>query len=169
MIASIARRARFFLICLLLAGAIAFTAWFAERQAATVTGTARVIDGDGLILDGTDIRLFGIDAPELSQTCTRAGRPWNCGAEAAEALRAATAGRKIVCRPHEQDRYGRTVAVCHAGGLDLGAAMVKGGLAVAYGAYEADEREARDARRGMWSSTFEPPAVWRARHPRKDR
>jgi endonuclease YncB( thermonuclease family) len=167
MIASITRRARFFLLCLALAGAVALTAWFAERQAATVLGSARVIDGDSLVVSGTEIRLFGIDAPELSQTCLRAGRSWNCGADAAEALRAATAGRTIVCRPHEQDRYGRTVAVCHASGLDLGAAMVKGGLAVAYGAYEADQREARDARRGIWSSNFEQPAAWRARHPRK--
>lgn len=169
MINTIVRRARFFLICLLLAGGIAFTAWFAQRQAATVVGAARVIDGDSLIVAGTEIRLFGIDAPELSQTCTRAGRPWNCGADAAEALRAATAGREIVCRPQEQDRYGRTIAICHAAGLELSAAMVKGGLAVAYGAYEADEREARDARRGIWSSNFDPPAVWRARHPRQER
>jgi endonuclease YncB( thermonuclease family) len=65
--------------------------------------------------------------------------------------------------------YGRTVAVCFVGALDLGAAMVKGGFAMAYGAYEADEREARDARRGVWSSSFERPAAWRARHPRTGR
>jgi endonuclease YncB( thermonuclease family) len=44
--------------------------------------------------------------------------------------------------------------------------MVGAGQAVAYGAYQAEEREAREARRGVWASTFEHPAVWRGRHPR---
>ncbi|HEY0438878.1 MAG TPA: thermonuclease family protein [Xanthobacteraceae bacterium] len=168
-IARMARRVRFILLCALLAGTIAFTAWFAERQSASISGTARIVDGDSLYVDGTEIRLFGIDAPELHQTCQRGGRLWNCGADAAAALRAASAGKDIVCKPRERDRYGRTVAVCQAGGLDLGAAMIKGGYAVSYGGYEADEREARDARRGIWSSSFDNPAAWRARHPRPPR
>jgi endonuclease YncB( thermonuclease family) len=164
----LARQTRFFLICALLAGGVAFTAWLAERNAAALTGPAYVMDGDSLRILGTEIRLYGVDAPELHQTCTRAGRPWNCGHEAAEALRTASGGKDVICRARDRDRYGRMVAVCHAAGLDLGAAMVKGGLAVAYGRYAADEREARDARRGIWGTTFDPPAVWRARHPRPD-
>jgi len=27
----------------------------------------------------TEVRLFGIDAPEFDQSCTRNGRPWSCG------------------------------------------------------------------------------------------
>jgi endonuclease YncB( thermonuclease family) len=84
-------------------------------------------------------------------------------------MRRMVAGREVRCRPRELDRYGRTVAVCFVGALDLGAAMVKGGFAVAYGAYQADEREAQDARRGMWSSSFEVPDAWRARHRRTGR
>ena len=52
------------------------------------------------------------------------------------------------------------------GVIDLGAALVTAGQAVAYGAYQAEEREARVARRGVWASSFERPATWRARHPR---
>jgi endonuclease YncB( thermonuclease family) len=163
--ARLARTVRFFLLCAVLAGAVAGSAWFADRETATVTGSVRVIDGDSLMVSGTEVRLFGIDAPEYSQVCTRAGRPWRCGLDAKEALRAATADRSVICSPRDTDRYGRTVAVCRAGGLDLGAAMIKGGMAVAYGAYEADEREARDARRGIWASRFDAPATWRARHP----
>jgi endonuclease YncB( thermonuclease family) len=62
--------------------------------------------------------------------------------------------------------FGRTVAVCFAGEINLGAAMVRAGQAVAYGAYQGEEREACEARRGVWASSFEHPAVWRARHPR---
>jgi endonuclease YncB( thermonuclease family) len=34
---------------------------------------ARVVDGNSLKLAGEDIRLIGIDAPEGSQICQRAG------------------------------------------------------------------------------------------------
>jgi endonuclease YncB( thermonuclease family) len=166
---SIGRRTRFFATWLFIAAVVAVGAWFSEQQGAAIAGAARVIDGDSLWVAETEVRLFGIDAPELFQTCQRAGRHWTCGREAAEALRAIVAERKVSCRARDRDRYGRTVAVCHAGGVDLGAAMVKGGLAVAYGAYAADEREARDARRGLWSSAFERPADWRERHPRPSR
>lgn len=167
MIYAMTRRARFFLLCVLAIGALMAIGWFMERQAMTILGSTRVVDGDSLYVGGTEIRIYGIDAPELAQTCQRAGQPWTCGAEAARALRTAAAGREITCRPRDRDRYGRIVAVCHAGGLDLGAAMVKGGLAIALGAYQADEREARDARRGIWSSSFDRPAAWRAQHPRE--
>ncbi len=166
MINAMARRARLFLLCAMLAGGLAAAGWFIDRQTAAIVGSAQVIDGDSFVVAGTEVRLYGIDAPERRQTCLRGGRAWNCGAEAAAALRAAAAGREVVCRPRDRDRYGRTVAVCVAGGVDLGAAMVKGGLAVALGAYAADEREARDARRGIWSSSFDRPEAWRAKHPR---
>ena len=42
--------------------------------------------------------------------------------------------------------------------------MVAGGHAVAYGAYQLEERAARNAGRGIWSSRFERPADWRAKH-----
>jgi endonuclease YncB( thermonuclease family) len=166
MLYAMSRRARLFLLCAMLAGALAATGWFIDRQTAAIVGSARVIDGDSLIVAGTEVRLYGIDAPERGQTCMRAGIDWNCGAEAAAALRSAAAGREVVCRQRDRDRYGRIVAVCTAAGVDLGAAMVKGGLAVALGAYAADEREARDARRGLWSSSFDRPSAWRAKHPR---
>src|SRR3569833_362191 len=164
----IARRARFFLICVLLAGLVAATAWYADHASPSLSGKVRVIDGDSLVLDGIDIRLFGIDAPELRQPCTRAGRSWNCGMEAAQTMRRMVSGRDVTCQAREHDRYGRTVAVCRAGELDLSAAMVRGGFAVAYGAYEGEERDARAARRGIWSAEFDSPSVWRARHPRRD-
>jgi endonuclease YncB( thermonuclease family) len=166
MIHVMTRRARVFLLCAMLAGALAAAGWFIDRHTAPIVGSAQVIDGDSLVVAGAEVRLYGIDAPELRQTCLRGALAWNCGAEAAAALRAAAAGREVVCRPRDRDRYGRTIAVCVAAGVDLGGAMVKGGLALALGAYHADEREARDARRGIWSSSFDRPAAWRAKHPR---
>jgi len=36
---------------------------------ADITGPARVIDGDTIAIGGERIRLHGIDAPEMKQTC----------------------------------------------------------------------------------------------------
>ncbi len=152
-----------------IAAAVAVLGWYLDRAGEAIAGPARIVDGDSLFVGGVEIRLYGIDALEHPQTCDRNGQKWACGAAATQALRDVTAGREVVCRPRERDRYGRTVAVCTAGGVDVAAAMVKGGHAVAYGAYQADEREARDARRGIWSSRFDRPADWRARNPRRSR
>jgi endonuclease YncB( thermonuclease family) len=143
---------------------IAAAGWFAQREGADITGEARIIDGDSLVVAGVEIRLSGIDAPEYRQLCFRRGRPWACGVDATRVLRTLIANRPVACRSHEQDRYGRTVASCSVAGTDLGAAMVAGGHAVAYGAYQLEERAARNAGRGIWSSRFEPPAQWRAKH-----
>ena len=41
--------------------------------------------------------------------------------------------------------------------------------AAEYGAYAVEERAAHNAGRGIWSSRFETPAAWRAKHPREPR
>lgn len=158
-------RARPLLLWIVIA-LVAAAVWQAERLVAPITGAPQVVDGDSLRVGGVEIRLFGMDAFEHRQTCSRAGRAWPCGAVATRSLREAIAGRQVACRMRDRDRYGRTVAVCMAGDRDLGAHMVHIGYAVAYGAYEAEERGAREAGRGAWSSDFETPADWRARNPR---
>jgi hypothetical protein len=64
------------------------------------------------------------------------------------------------------DRYGRVVAVCKIGGIDLNAEMVRAGFALAFRKYSLDyvedEDDARQAKRGLWSGQFDPPWVWRA-------
>src|SRR5919197_5240723 len=64
----------------------------------SLTGRARVVDGDSLDLGGERIRLYGIDAPEGRQSCNDiAGRPYACGRDASRALAAAIAGRRVTC------------------------------------------------------------------------
>jgi endonuclease YncB( thermonuclease family) len=46
---------------------------------AAVAQTARVVEGDTLAIGDQRIRLLGIDSPEGSQVCQRAGRPWRAG------------------------------------------------------------------------------------------
>jgi len=63
------------------------------------------------------------------------------------------------------DRYGRVVMRCFAGKTDLGAALVRTGLALAYRQYSliysADEDSAKTAKLGMWAGTFTAPWAWR--------
>lgn len=128
-------------------------------------GEARVIDGDTLEVAGKRVRLFGIDAPERRQTCEREGLPWDCGAWAKQALSDRVTGQPIVCQQVDVDRYGRSVAICHVGGLDLGADLVRQGAATAYVAYSsryvADEAVARSAGRGIWAGPMQTPEAHR--------
>src|SRR5689334_6051830 len=81
-----------------------------------------ITDGDTLKQGGVTYRLWGIDAPELHQTCVDG---WAAGHLAASRLQALTAGRQVVCQEKDRDGYGRTVAICRASGEDLGALMVR--------------------------------------------
>eukprot|EP00955_Chlamydomonas_euryale_P043964 352766-Chlamydomonas_euryale.AAC.5 len=49
----------------------------------TLQGQARVVDGDTLVVDGTRIRLFGVDAPESKQVCRDALGKVRCNGGAA--------------------------------------------------------------------------------------
>ncbi len=128
----------------------------------TLEARPRVVDGDTLVLEGREVRLSGLDAPEYRQSCERSGKAWPCGEEAAAALRRLIGGGEVRCTGRRQDKYGRLLARCSAG-EDLGARLVRDGLAVAYGDYELEEAAAKAARRGIWAGTFERPADFRAR------
>ena len=144
-----------------------------ERRLPTTTATGRVVNGDTIKVDGRTIRLWGIDAPELVQACERDGRSYACGHEAAAYLRTllssvtVAAALEVTCVPRTNDRYGRPVAVCMLGDMDLGAEMVRVGWALAFTQHGRDyapqEDEARQSRRGLWEGTFEAPWEWRER------
>jgi endonuclease YncB( thermonuclease family) len=144
-----------------LAAIFAFTG-----RPASLTGAARVIDGDTIVVAEELVRLHGIDAPELDQTFWWRGRYISCGTMALAALEALTAGVSLRCEVVERDRHGRLVAKCFSpGGVDIGRRLVSAGWALAYRRYSTDyvdaEDEARKARRGMWRGKFVKPWQWR--------
>jgi endonuclease YncB( thermonuclease family) len=152
------------LILIATGGAVGWLVMLPPR--AEITGVAEAIDGDSLRLSGQEIRLRGIDAPELDQTCRVAGRSEACGRAARQALRRILALGLVTCLDEGRDRYGRMLGRCLARGQDIAAAMVRDGQAVGYGGYAAEEAEARAAYRGLWAGEFQRPEDWRRANPR---
>jgi len=135
------------------------------------------MDGDTIrAANGAEYRLFGIDAPELAQTCSEAnGKSWLCGRAAKAKLTTLMKGGNVSCESRATDRFGRIVAVCSAAGVpDLGEAMVRDGYAIDLGGaagnpYRDAEAEAQTAKRGIWRGTFERPSDWRQANPQNER
>lgn len=144
----------------------------APVQAQTITGPAMVVDGDTVDMTGTRIRLIGIDAPESAQSCTRAGQPWACGAEATATLREIIGDQRLTCTALGTDVYGRTLATCETAVFDLGREMVRRGMALAADDAPSDYAEASNIARqlqyGLWAGEFQRPSDWRAANPRTD-
>lgn len=132
----------------------------------------RVKDGDSLLVfrpdlkRSSEIRLAGIDAPELAQ-------PW--GIQSRSALRMLANGRQVRVEVTNRDRYNRLVARVWLGDTYVNAWMAEQGHAWAFDRYMKDRRiraghnAARKAKRGLWSLPENeqlPPATWRATHAR---
>ncbi len=128
-------------------------------------GRAEVVDGDTLEIEGQRIRLFGIDAPESDQTCTKNDQAYLCGKQATTALASKIGSQAVTCREKDIDKYQRIVAICSVEGADLNRWMVAEGHAVAYQDYSIrylfQEFQARSAGRGIWSGEFQNPADYR--------
>lgn len=139
---------------------------------AEVSGVPLVLDGDTLDFDGLRVRLFGIDAFERDQLCTRKDRAsYACGQVSREALIVAVARQPVTCTKRDVDQYGRMVGVCRTREGDLSARLVSEGAALAYRHYSTDyvdeEDAARAAGRGVWAGSFEAP--WDHRHNGRQR
>lgn len=134
--------------------------------AAALQGPAHVVDGDSLEIAGQDIRLHGIDAPELGQTCWDEHGEFPCGMHVKDILKGIVEGQVIECEEITKDRYSRIVAICRdEDGLDLGRSLVRAGWAMAFRRYSLDyvpdEEQARQLKRGLWAARFTPPSDWR--------
>lgn len=134
-----------------------------DQQADQVMdGPFYAVDGDTLAHGDLRLRLKGIDAPELSQSCKDAsGTDWNCGQAARRELASLIASRELQCRGHDEDRYRRLLVDCHAGTLNINAELVRRGLAIAAGDYAREQSVARWESRGMWAGRFETPRDFR--------
>jgi endonuclease YncB( thermonuclease family) len=110
-----------------------------------LTGAAYVTDGDTIKIKKTQIRLFGIDAPELNHPH---------GRRAKSALIQMCKGQTVRAEISDVDDYGRTVAQCYLpDGRDLSAEMVKLGLAIDWPKFSSGKYqnlETPDARKQLF-------------------
>lgn len=110
-----------------------------------ISGPAYVVDGDTIKVQKHQIRLFGIDAPEMNHPYGRLART-----AMFDLCRNQTVHAEIL----EVDNHGRTVAKCHLDdGRDLSAELVKQGLAIDWPKYSGgvySHLEESDVRRKLW-------------------
>ncbi len=138
------------LLCSLLACPVAW----ADEAVATTAWVSWVMDGDTLLLvpqgqqEPVKVRIDGIDAPETCQP----------GGEASRDAMIRLALRKTVqVQELAQDHYGRQVVQVRLDGVDLGAEMVRSGMAWAYryrvgrGPYAELQKTAQKEKRGLFA------------------
>ena len=95
---------------------------------------AVAIDGDTLDLNGSRVRLWGINSPELSTG--------NKGKEAKVALQTLLKNG-VVCHVWTRDRYGRYVGQCYVKGEDVAWHLIAGGWAEDWPKYSKGYYHAR--------------------------
>lgn len=140
----------------------------AAQSAAEIAGRPRVVDGDTLDFAGRRVRLYGVDAPELEQTCRAGGRVWPCGLEARWAALNRLSPHWVTCVPQGWDVVGTERARCYLAGVgqhDLGAWLLRRGWALAEPgadpAYVEAQAAAEAAELGLWRGSFVAPWAWR--------
>src|SRR5688500_5774539 len=147
-----------------LAFALLLAACSAEGQPLRATVT-HVADGDSFHARDTrgrklEIRILGIDAPERNQPFADASR---------RALIKLIRGKEVEIHVAEPERHGRLVSRVMQGGVDVGHAQSKSGMAwvdpwaqTMPAGYRDAERAARDARAGLWRDP-KPREPWKYR------
>ncbi|MBF0421365.1 MAG: thermonuclease family protein [Magnetococcales bacterium] len=143
------------------------TTWASPRVEQRQGEVVYVQDGDSLKIRIDNkvkiVRLRGIDAPEKGQPFAE---------EASLFVRRLTLHQHVTMNVYGEDKYHRILAeVFMKDGLNLNQELVRKGLAWPHIAYTRDktlhelEREAREAKRGLWVDNHpEPPWVWKRRH-----
>lgn len=155
------------MLAIAILGLLALVAARLDPPPPPVSGQARASDGDSFRLGEDRVRLLGLDAPELAQTCAGAdGAQWACGRAARDRMAGLLASGTVDCVPEDKDQYDRLLARCTVRGKDLGATLVAEGLAVSSGDYWREEQAARTTELGIWAGGFERPRDWRDDHPR---
>lgn len=108
-------------------------------------GPAYVTDGDTITIKKTQVRLYGIDAPEMNH-------PY--GKKAKWAMMRLCKGHRIRAEITDVDEYGRTVAKCFLpDGRDLSGELVKQGLAIDWPKYSGGKYthlEVLGVRKKLW-------------------
>ena len=140
----------------------------------------RVYDGDTVMAEGHDIVIYvllaGIDAPEISSRKKRRHQPY--GQEAKRYLEKLILNKVVDIKGYGIGPYPFThlIGEIHVKDRNINIEMIKEGFAevcresppdgLNIAPYLEAEREAKEARRGMWSlgENYMSPQAWRETH-----
>ncbi|MEM9354739.1 MAG: thermonuclease family protein [Pseudomonadota bacterium] len=141
----------------------------AANAASTLSGKAAVIDGNTLEIEGRQVRLLGIDAPEAAQELqlTTGGTDF-LGRGAAMMLRSLITANTVRCELSDQkDGRGLPLATCFNNSVDVAAEMIASGMARASASYPSPyagvEAKAKVEKKGFWRDQSEAPWSFRVR------
>jgi len=137
-----------------------------------ISGKAFVLDGDSIKVAKKEIRLFGVDAPEYSQTCfNNKNENYPCGKLSRDFLIGLIGGKKVECLYAQKDKYQRYLSKCFINNISVNEQLVKNGMAIIYNFTESDEEmdrlenHAKTNKIGIWQGSFEMPKDYRKKNP----
>ena len=148
-----------------------------SKENKIISGIAKVVDGDTIIINKKKIRLFGIDAPEKRQKCQKIwlqisflifNKDYPCGEISKIKLKNKIENKYVICKTKGKDRYKRLISECFRVKTNINAWMVRNGHAVAYRKYSkkymSQESYAKRKKLGLWSGKFEMPWEYRKKN-----
>lgn len=132
-----------------------------DLAAEEIKGEARVISGNEIVIGKRTVRLFGVAAPGLEETCQIHDAKARCGIIAWAELIKLADGQVISCDVESASGKaqagggGSVFGTCYSGETDLNEAMALSGWAKAVpeqsDRYVGDETDAKQSRRGVWT------------------
>ncbi len=132
--------------------------------------TLYIVDGDSISMQ---MRIYGIDAPEIKQTCKKTQHQIvDCGRESKAHLKKLlkTTSGKLLIKPVAFDHYNRILVRVHKGDIDIAKLMVAQGMAYSYkNIYRQEETLAKSKKLGFWGFYKPPiqPYKWRKKNPKR--
>lgn len=134
-------------------------------QEYTIQGIVRdVRSGYFLQLEGSLVKLYGIDSPDPVQKCLdERGNSYDCGAQARLMLERLIRDKHLKCKLTGGDGKGNYIAACKMdNGYDVGAVMVYSGWAIArMPSYLPYQKIAEQKKEGLWAGHFDDPILAR--------
>ena len=112
---------RYFLILIIFVCCVQNRNTWASQETILTGIVSKVRDGDTLEIGNVPIRLNGISAPELNE---------RFGKESKAFIVKLVLGKGILCKITGKKSYDRFVGTCYLGHQDIGAAVIKAGLAL---------------------------------------
>jgi|GEM_PF-1472396 len=140
-------------------------------QRGVIVGYGIALDGDTIKIGNINVRLVGLDAPELNQKCkTKSGREFLCGKIAKLKLDSYLSEGKTYCQKRGLGALGRLLAECWVVDSDqsynnLNEKMIFSGMAFAHTKFSEEytvlEGIAKKRQIGIWALEFEYPWEFR--------